>query len=85
MGVPFGFQQAENLVRLGYSMNERIFQEKFLIRDNLSFLKLGMSFEQVENILGKPLSSNKRLNECTSNNEMLTEFKDLEIFFLYMI
>lgn len=85
MGVPFQFQQSENLVRLGYSMNERIFQEKFLISDNVSFLKLGMSFDQVKNILGKPLSSNKSFNECTSNNEMIAEFKDLEILFIYDI
>ncbi|MCM3666561.1 hypothetical protein M3204_19250 [Mesobacillus subterraneus] len=83
LGIPYEYQSEEKLVKLGRNINERVVQEKFFIQDKMNYLSYLTTFKQAEAILGKPLSSKKSFNECTSNEEITAVYKDAEILFIY--
>lgn len=83
MGVPYQFHSVENKVTIGKSMSERVATEKFLSKDHGNYVSAWMTLDQVERVLGQPLSSNKKVNECNGNNEMTAIFSDAEILFIY--
>jgi len=78
MGVPYQFHSEEKQITIGESMSERVATEKFLSKDHGNYVSAWMTLDQVERVLGLPLSSNKKVNECNGNNEMTAVFRDAE-------